>query len=297
MTLPPPLPPDRDPGDNWAYAADGTRYWGAFGASGLLAHDPLRGVLLQHRAEWSHHGGTWGIPGGALHRGEVPLDGALREAAEEAGVPRDAVAPTAVHVLDLEVWRYSTVVATTSRAFDPVAADAESIALEWIALDAVAERPLHPGFAASWPMLRDALAHRPAVVVDAANVVGSVPDGWWRDRRGANRRLIARLGALASAGVPAALLGLELDRWFPRIVAVVEGRSRDVPGVPGVEVVAAPGAGDDAIVAQATALAGDGHRVTAVTSDRALAARLAGVAAVRGSGALLTLLDGVAPRQ
>lgn len=79
MSVPPPLPADRNPGDAWVIAPDGARYWGAFGAAGLLAIDDRRGVLLQHRAQWSHHGGTWGIPGGALHADEGPLAGALRE--------------------------------------------------------------------------------------------------------------------------------------------------------------------------------------------------------------------------
>ncbi|MEG2386314.1 MAG: NTP pyrophosphohydrolase, partial [Aurantimicrobium sp.] len=39
----------RNPGDAWVVAEDGGRYWGRFGAAGLLAHDPARGILLQHR--------------------------------------------------------------------------------------------------------------------------------------------------------------------------------------------------------------------------------------------------------
>ncbi|WP_062306416.1 NUDIX domain-containing protein [Demequina subtropica] len=292
---PPPLPADRDPGDNWAYAPDGTRYWGAFGAAGLLVHSPDRGVLLQHRAEWSHHGGTWGIPGGARHAGEEALDAALREAHEEAGVPASAVHPVGVHVLDLAVWTYTTVVAHARDPFDPVAGDTESLELAWIAVDEVDRRNLHPGFARSWPTLRSALAHRPAIVVDAANVVGSVPDGWWRDRRGAASRLVARLSVLAASGIPDA--GPGLDRWYPRIVAVVEGAARGVPAATGVEVRDAPAAGDDAIVAEAAALAAAGHAVTVVTSDRGLAGRVAGGAETRGAGWLLAHLDAVAPRQ
>ena len=54
-------------------------------------------VLLQHRAEWSHFGGTWGIPGGARHEGESAVDAAVREAGEEAGVPVGALT-RAVHL-------------------------------------------------------------------------------------------------------------------------------------------------------------------------------------------------------
>ena len=83
----------RNPGDAWVVAEDGGRYWGHFGAAGLLAHDPARGILLQHRVSWSDHGGTWGIPGGARHEGEGAIDAAIRESNEEAAVPLDAVLP------------------------------------------------------------------------------------------------------------------------------------------------------------------------------------------------------------
>ncbi|WP_062466364.1 NUDIX domain-containing protein [Demequina maris] len=290
MSRPPRLRADRDPGDNWAVAPDGTRYWGAFGAAGLLAHDPARGILLQHRAAWSHHGGTWGIPGGARHQGEEALAAALREAAEEAGAPASALRAEAIHLLDRVVWTYTTVVAHVAAPFEPVAGDEESLELAWVPVEEVARRELHPGFAASWPLLRDALGLRPALVVDAANVVGAVPDGWWRDRAGAAARLVGRLEALARTGVAAEDWELPLHRWFPRIVAVVEGRARGVAAAPGVEVVDAPGSGDDAIVAQARALAAAGHAVTVATSDRGLRARVDEVAATRGAGWLLDAL-------
>ncbi|WP_228374383.1 NUDIX domain-containing protein [Demequina rhizosphaerae] len=291
MTRPPRLPAHRDPGDSWAVAPDGTRYWGAFGAAGLLAHDPGRGILLQHRAAWSHHGGTWGIPGGARHQGESPLAAALREAAEEAGAPADRLRPAAVHVLDRKVWTYTTVVAEVTAAFEPVAGDEESLELAWVPVDEVAARDLHPGFAASWPVLREALAHRPVLVVDAANVVGSVPDGWWHDRAGAAQRLVDRLARLASTGVDAGSLGLPLDRWYPRVTAVLEGAARGARSGPAVRVVDAPGSGDDAVVAHARALSAEGWHATVVTSDRGLRERVASDAQVRGAGWLLALLD------
>ena len=43
-----PLGP-RDPGDAWV-EGDRGKFWGRFGSAGLLAHDPEKGVLLQHRA-------------------------------------------------------------------------------------------------------------------------------------------------------------------------------------------------------------------------------------------------------
>lgn len=149
--IPPHLPPPhlRDPGDAWAVGPDGTKYWGAFGAAGLLVFHPEAGVLLQHRAEWSHHGGTWGIPGGAIRQGEEAVAGALREADEEAGVPGDKVVVVFTHVKDLGFWSYTTVVVEASEVFEPVMGDSESEALAWVGFDLVDSFDLHPGFAAS----------------------------------------------------------------------------------------------------------------------------------------------------
>lgn len=286
MTIVPPSPgeprrPDgpRDPGDAWVVTADGARYWGRFGAAGLLAIDPLQGVLLQHRVAWSHHGDTWGLPGGARHQGESACDAALRESAEEAGVPAGAVSPRLISVYDADVWTYATVVADVTAPFAPVISDPESRELAWVPVDAVDSYPLHPGFAASWPRLRGLLDVRPALVIDAANVVGSVPDGWWRDRAGAADRLLAQLAQLAERGIAAAVLGLPEHTWFPEVVAVLEGEARAAADVAGVRVVRAAGAGDDEIVATAERLIAAGRPVAAVTSDRELAARLEQVAA------------------
>ena len=133
---------------------DGQRFWGRFGAAGLLVHDLRRGVLLQHRADWSHFGGTWGLPGGARHADETAVQGALREAAEEAAVPPEDVRVLFESVLDLGFWSYTTVVAQAIRPFEPHMADVESIELRWVAVPEVTGLPLHPGFAASWPQLR-----------------------------------------------------------------------------------------------------------------------------------------------
>ncbi|NHI16515.1 NUDIX domain-containing protein [Microbacterium excoecariae] len=276
----------RNPGDAWVEAPDGSRYWGLFGAAGLLAHDPARGVLLQHRVGWSHFGGTWGIPGGALHEGETPLAGALREAGEEAGVPRGSVVPRAEHVYDVaDLWRYTTVIADVAEPFEPVISDPESLELAWVPVDEVDQLELHPGFAASWPTLRAALGVRPVVLVDAANVVGSVPDGWWKDRRGAAEKLRGRLEALAAAGVDADALGLELFWWHPIIATVVEGQARDVgAGTGAVAVFRAEASGDDEIVARAEAMVEAGLDLTVVTSDRELQGRVEALGArVRGA--------------
>ena len=276
-------------GNGWVTTPDGTRLWGRFGAAGLFlvaGSEADAKVLLQHRAGWTAQGGTWGIPGGARHQGEDAVTGALRESAEEAGVPHDGVDLRHTALLDLGFWTYTTVVGRASRPFEPVIADRESIALSWIPVDDVDDLPLHPGFGKSWPALRASITTTPHIVVDAANVVGSVPDGWWKDRAGAAARLLSSVTALAASGVPADLLALPFARWWPRWTVVLEGAARgaSADGTDGsgpVEVVQAPGSGDDAIVsaAQSAMDAGDGP-VVVVTADRELRARVETIGAV-----------------
>ncbi|AYF99233.1 NUDIX domain-containing protein [Protaetiibacter intestinalis] len=146
------------PGDAWVDGPQG-RYWGRFGAAGLLLAHPEAGVLLQLRAEWSHLGGTWGIPGGARHdEHESAVAGALREADEEAGVPSELVAVLGESVWDLGYWSYTTVYGRALEFFEPVIGDAESVSLRWVAFDEVERLPLHPGLEAGWPAGRTALA-------------------------------------------------------------------------------------------------------------------------------------------
>ncbi len=160
MDDPPNLLPRRphELGDEWVHGPNGVKYWGRFGAAGLLVWHRELGVLLQKRAIWSHFGGTWGLPGGARKQGESAADGAMREAFEEATVPLDVLRVIHESVFDAGFWTYTTVVVEAMQPFVPVIADAESAALEWVAVDAVEELPLHPGFAASWPGLRVLLA-------------------------------------------------------------------------------------------------------------------------------------------
>jgi uncharacterized protein YaiI (UPF0178 family) len=114
---------------------------------------------------------------------------------------------------------------------------------------------------------------RPVVVVDAANVVGSVPNGWWRDRVGATRRLRDALAAVATQG----LAGAAEDLTQPLdVVLVVEGAARPVaeeadPDT--VSVIAAAGSGDDAIVDLVAAAVSE-RRTVVVTADRGLRDRV-----------------------
>jgi len=155
--------------------------------------------------------------------------------------------------------------------------------------------------------------HLVTIVVDVANVMGSRPDGWWRDRAGAAARLHAEVVRLAASG--RAILpdtGSPGQAGPPGFVMVLEGAAKAAvsrmppeeraaavelrPGKvrleevhPGeVPVVLAPGSGDDAIVALVRELPG---RRMVVTADRELRERcVAAGATILGPSWLLGLL-------
>ena len=118
---------------------------------------------------------------------------------------------------------------------------------------------------------------RPLLVVDAANVVGSVPDGWWRDRAGATARLRDALVELAELGLSSGPLPLRNGPL--EIVLVVEGAARGVQSVDGVRVVAARGSGDDALV-EIVRDEASGRECVVATADRELSARVTALGAV-----------------
>lgn len=134
------------------------------------------------------------------------------------------------------------------------------------------------------------------IIVDAANVMGSRPDGWWRDRAGAAARLRDQLSALAVKGIGSLPEDVTLpshDLGLHEIVLVVEGAARSVAASSGsseeasaVRVVAADGSGDDTIARLAREL--PGVRLV-VTADRELRRRCQEVgAAVVGPRWLLS---------
>jgi 8-oxo-dGTP pyrophosphatase MutT (NUDIX family) len=292
-------PDARGDGDGWVECDLGHAHWGLFGAAGLLLHRDGTGerqVLLQHRAEWSHHGGTWGLLGGARQSQESALEAALREAREEGGVPADAVRPEGEYDDDHGGWSYATVIAHAVEVVLAHPTGRESIDVAWYPVDSLGDLALHPGFSVVWPLLRPAIAGL-SLVVDAANVVGSRPDGWWRDRAGAARRLVHSCRSLATAGIAAADVpedsgAADLAHWWPYITVVVEGAARPAADLDSalVSVVPSGGSGDDTIVAEAKAASG--ARVLVVTADRALRARCEQIgAAVVGPRWLLGLVD------
>ena len=110
-----------------------------------------------------------------------------------------------------------------------------------------------------------------ALIVDGANVVGSRPDGWWRDRPGAASRLWDRLTQADPHELP-----------HEQVVLVLEGAARPgvaVGGTGRVRAVHASGSGDDAVVELTRELGDEGWDVVVVTADRGLKSRVEAVGA------------------
>ena len=99
---------------------------------------------------------TWGIPGGARDSHENPAEGALREACEETGIPSSAVRVGGELVDDHGGWSYTTVLAELLAPVRLVRQE-ESAELRWVPVSAVTALDLHPGFAGTWPALRERL--------------------------------------------------------------------------------------------------------------------------------------------
>ena len=106
-------------------------------------------------------------------------------------------------------------------------------------------------------------------LIDGMNVIGSRPNGWWRDRRGAIHEFTERVAEFVALSGDSATV-------------VFDGKPFSLPAE--IDIVFAPGgrnAADDAIVG----IVSDDREpfaVTVVTSDRELARRVQG----RGAGTL-----------
>lgn len=143
-------------GDGWVFCTCGNRHWGVHGAAGLLlvrTDWEVPHVLLQLRAAWTHGGGTWALPGGALDSHEDSVTAAAREAYEEAGIHPQHLDVKGIFSDNHGNWRYDTVIAHATS--DPGAheANAESEDIRWVPLDDVSGFDLHPGLRGSWDEL------------------------------------------------------------------------------------------------------------------------------------------------
>lgn len=167
----PPDPPD-DPvalrsGDGFLRCSDGHTRWGLYGAAGVvftLAGDRGPEVLVQLRSALAHEGGTWSCPGGAIDRGESPIEAALREAEEEVGRPPEPWQVVGEHVFAPATdWTYTTAVVAVPARFG-TSLTFETDDVRWVPIDEVDALPLHPGFAAAWPFLREIVRDADAAV-------------------------------------------------------------------------------------------------------------------------------------
>jgi len=107
--------------------------------------------FLARRSEWCHQGGCWAIPGGALHQGESPVEGALREFAEEVGtvLGEGEFSVAEVHEDDHGGWSYWTVVVDVAGRFALPASAAlnwETAETAWVQQEWLDDLELHGAF-------------------------------------------------------------------------------------------------------------------------------------------------------
>jgi 8-oxo-dGTP diphosphatase len=138
-----------DDGDRWTICTKGHVHWGIYGGAGLLMrYVPRDGkpiYLLAQRSRSSvDEGGTWGMPGGALRKGESPVEAARREAREEIWpVPDYRV--TGSDVQDCGGgWKFHVVMADVDEP-TAVCCSRETEATGWFRTEDMDQLPLHPG--------------------------------------------------------------------------------------------------------------------------------------------------------
>jgi len=139
----------KSPIDQWTVCAGDHIHWGAYGGAGLLlCYAPpgeLPSYLLQQRSKSVDHGGTWGIPGGAMRKNESPEAAARREAEEEIG-PIPAYRVTGIEAQDCGGgWNFYVVTATVDRPFDAFCVR-ETDATGWFTREDMRSLNLHPDF-------------------------------------------------------------------------------------------------------------------------------------------------------
>ena len=130
--------------------------------------------------------------------------------------------------------------------------------------------------------------HDVVLLVDIANVMGSRPDGWWRDRAAAATRLLIALEPLNGAEITIPT-GPGTVR-ITEVRAVLEGAAKRAEGPEAVSVLRADRDGDSEIVEEASQLAASGKIPLVVTADRGLRRRLPERALVVGPGWLNRLI-------
>jgi 8-oxo-dGTP pyrophosphatase MutT (NUDIX family) len=134
-------------------AGDGQPRWGRFGAAGVLVRH-IDGddhwYFLARRSEYTHRGGTWAIPGGALDEGETPLAAALREFSEEIGTELPGHTVVHVHESDHGGWSYWTVVVDVDERFPlPTALHWETADCAWVHSKELTQLELFDAFLAT----------------------------------------------------------------------------------------------------------------------------------------------------
>jgi 8-oxo-dGTP pyrophosphatase MutT (NUDIX family) len=219
--------PGGESGNGWVTCAQGHQHWGLFGAAGVLVYvphatDPAQSlVLLQHRAKWSHQGGTWALPGGAMDSDETPAEAALREADEEVMLDPKLVVAHGQYTDDHGGWAYHTVLAEAPEPVKVYSDAYESDEAVWRPAGSVDQLDLHPGFAETWPILRQALV-RLTLFVDGTGFPG--------DPAEIGPRLWERLTELTRSGLtelPDGAPGPALARWYPDYVLVLGKKAAD----------------------------------------------------------------------
>lgn len=164
----PAYPPrlERQEEDDWFIAPDGRRFWGLFGAAGMLVRS-LRGdgatvYLVVRRAAWVHQGnGLWSIPGGARRRVETARETASREFHEEVGAAPDGLTVIAEHAVVMVAgeWEYVTCVGEVPEPVDWSASlTEEHTDIRWVTRAELMELELFQPFADALPRLLEIYA-------------------------------------------------------------------------------------------------------------------------------------------